>query len=177
MTGEMKKRLGSIIENHKDYEKISRWPPAVEIDEQYIFLHSMSHILMKEFAIQSGYEDASISERIYSSENMHGILIYTTSSGDGSLGGLVRQVEKNLLKNMKAALEKARTCSRDPICILEDPKRMKENKLPLQLRQNGSACYGCMLVPETSCENFNKMLDRKILVDKDFGIAKVFLND
>ena len=42
MTGEMKKRLGSIIENHKDYEKISRWPPAVEIDEQYIFLHSMS---------------------------------------------------------------------------------------------------------------------------------------
>ena len=71
----------------KDYEKISRWPPAVEIDEQYIFLHSISHILMKEFAIQSGYEDASISERIYSSENMRGILIYTTSSGDGSLGG------------------------------------------------------------------------------------------
>ena len=54
---------------------------------------------------------------------------------------------------------------------------MKEKRLPLNLRQNGSACFGCMLVPETSCEIFNKMLDRKILVDENFGVKSVILND
>ena len=41
-------------------------------------------------------------------------------------------------------------------CMLGD-KTMKTKDLPLNLRQNGSACFGCMLVPETSCENFNKI--------------------
>ena len=176
ITAEMKKRLDSIIDNHKEWEEVQNWPSDSGVDRQYILLHSLSHILIKEFAIQSGYEEASISERIYSSESMCGILFYTTSSGEGSLGGLVRQAEEtNLLNILKKAFEKAKTCSRDPICILDDPKSMKEKKLPLQLRQNGSACYACMMIPETSCENFNKMLDRRILVDKDYGIDKVFL--
>ena len=51
---------------------------------------------------------------------------------------------------------------------------MKEKGLALNLRQNGSACFGCMLLPETSCENFNKLLDRKILVDESFGIGTKF---
>ena len=107
---------------------------------------------------------------------MCGLLFYTTSSGEGSLGGLVRQAEGTKLLNiLKKGFEKAKTCSRDPICILDDPKSMKEKKLPLQLRQNGSACYACMMIPETSCENFNKMLDRRVLVDKEYGIDKVFL--
>jgi len=169
-------RLDSIIENHKKWEKLTQWPSTMEIDRQYIFLHSLSHLLIKELSLLSGYSEASISERIYSSENMCGILIYTTSSGDGSLGGLVRQAENNLLSILQDALEKARVCSRDPICINEDPKKMGE-LLPVHLTQNGSACYGCMLLPETSCEYFNKMLDRKILVDRDFGLVKMIEND
>ena len=106
---------------------------------------------------------------------MRGLLIYTTSTGDGSLGGLVRQID--LVKIIKKALKNKKICSRDPICISEDPKRMKEKGLSLHLRQNGSACYGCMMLPETSCENFNKMLDRKILVDEEFGIVDKIPND
>ena len=169
-------RLDSIIENHKKWEKLTQWPSTMEIDRQYIFLHSLSHLLIKELSLLSGYSEASISERIYSSENMCGILIYTTSSGDGSLGGLVRQAENNLLSILQDALEKARVCSRDPICINEDPKKMGK-LLPVHLTQNGSACYGCMLLPETSCEYFNKMLDRKILVDRDYGLVKMIEND
>ncbi len=169
-------RLGSLIENHKKWEDLTKWPSSMEIDNQYIFLHSLSHLLIKELSLRSGYGEASISERIYSSGNMCGILIYTTSSGDGSLGGLVRQAEGKLLSILQDALAKARVCSRDPICLNENPKKMGE-KLPVHLTQNGSACYGCMLLPETSCEYFNKMLDRKILVDKNYGLVKMIEND
>ena len=49
---------------------------------------------------------------------------------------------------------------------------MRDKGLSLHLRQNGSACFGCMMLPETSCENFNKMMDRKILVDENFGLVR-----
>lgn len=175
LNDKMKDRLNSMIENHRDWEEVSNWPSNAVIDPQFILLHSISHLLIKEIAIESGYNEASISERIYSSEDMRGLLIYTTSAGDGSLGGLVRQID--LIKIINKALKNKKTCSRDPICISEDPKRMKEKGLSLHLRQNGSACFGCMMLPETSCENFNKMLDRKILVDKEFGIVREIPND
>ena len=170
LNSEVTKRLDSMIENHTDWENLTKWPSSNEIDSQFIFLHSISHLLIKELALASGYNEASISERIYSSEHMRGILIYTTSAGDGSLGGLVKQID--LIKIINSALKKKKVCSRDPICISEDPKRMKENNLLPHLRQNGSACFGCMMLPETSCENFNKMLDRKILVDNKFGMVR-----
>jgi len=168
-------RLDAMIENHKDWEDVTKWPSSNEVDSQFILLHSISHLLIKELSLASGYNEASISERIYSSENMRGLLIYTTSSGDGSLGGLVKQID--LIQIINNALKKKKICSRDPICISEDPKRMKEKNLQLHLRQNGSACFGCMMLPETSCENFNKMLDRKILVDENFGMVREIHHD
>lgn len=172
----VEKRLNSLIDNHDEWEKISHFPSSIDVDKQYILLHSLSHLLIKELSLQSGYGEASISERIYSSKHMRGILIYTTSSGDGSLGGLVRQAQTGLLKIIKNSLRKSRTCSRDPICILETPQTKRE-RLPLALSLNGSACYGCLMLPETSCENFNKLLDRKILVDKDYGVEHVIFNE
>jgi hypothetical protein len=173
---DLHQRLGDMKQNHDDWESYSNWPPTVKIDHQFILLHSISHLIIKEIALESGYNEASISERIYSTEEMCGLLIYTTSAGDGSLGGLVRQ-STHLLDIIKKALNHKSVCSRDPICINENPKRMKVKGLPLNLRQNGSACFGCMLLPETSCENFNKMLDRKILVDEEYGIKKMIPND
>ena len=174
MNKDVEDRLNELVTNHKEWEELTEWPSNIEISSQYIFLHSLSHLLIKEFALRSGYSEASISERIYSSDDMCGILIYTTSSGDGSLGGLVRQTEGKLLEVLEDSLRKAKVCSRDPICLLTDPKKMRlESKLPPHLRQNASACYGCMLLPETSCEFFNKMLDRKVLVDPNYGLIKM----
>jgi hypothetical protein len=34
---------------------------------------------------------------------------------------------------------------------------------------NLAACYSCVLLPETSCEEFNSFLDRALLIDKEFG--------
>lgn len=172
----IKTRLASMIKNREEWERNSNWPDSPNMNEQYIFLHSISHVLIKELVASSGYSEASISERIYSSGDMRGVLIYTTSAGEGSLGGLTRQAS-DIPDILKRSLEKLKSCSRDPICINEDPEAMRTNGIPLHLAQNGSACYGCLILPETSCENFNRMLDRKILVDDDYGVAGTVLDD
>jgi hypothetical protein len=164
-----------MIKNKEDFEKQSDWPGDDFVNEKYIFLHSISHLLIKELAHDSGYDEASISERIYSSETMNGILIYTSSNGDGSMGGLVRQTNRGILSILEDALENHKNCSRDPICLNRNPSEMESNGVPLHLRQNGSACFACLMLPETSCEYFNKMLDRKILVDVDNGLGN-YLN-
>ena len=92
---------------------------------------------------------------------MNGILIYT-SSGDseGSFGGLIRQgKEKYLAKIVKEVIEDARWCSADPVCsdIGQAGGQGPDNV-------NGSACHNCCLVPETSCEEFNMLLDRAVVV-------------
>lgn len=166
----VRSRLDGLLENYREWALQSKWPISSNVDRQYILLHSLSHVLIKTLARSSGYSDASVSERIYSSDTMCGILIYTTSSGDGSLGGLVRQAA-HISELFKVALGKSRICSRDPICTTEDPRTMRDNGVPLHLCQNGSACYGCIMLPETSCECFNKLLDRRILSDKEYGMA------
>ena len=46
-------------------------------------------MLIKEMSMQSGYSSSALHERIYSSENMCGILIYTGAADkEGSLGAV-----------------------------------------------------------------------------------------
>ena len=170
-------RLKSMMKNKNDFDNKSDWPSDDFVDEKYVFLHSLSHLLIKELALDSGYDEASISERIYSSETMNGILIYTSSSGSGSMGGLVRQTNRGILSILHDALKNHKDCSRDPICLNRNPSEMKSNGVPLHLRQNGSACFACLMLPETSCEYFNKMLDRTILVDKNYGLENYLKHD
>ena len=89
---------------------------------------------------------------------MQGILIYTASGdSEGTLGGLVRQGEPDRLRaTIRRALDRARWCSSDPICI-ESPGQGSDNA-------NLAACHGCTLLPETSCETGNRHLDRGLLV-------------
>ncbi len=71
-----------------------------ERNAEYVLLHTFSHILIKEMAMQSGYSSTAIKERIYSSNTMCGVLIYTGSSDkEESLGGLVElgEMDKFLL--------------------------------------------------------------------------------
>lgn len=164
----LQKRLDSLIRNHRRLQKESERPEG-KTDRQYILIHSISHALIKELVLESGYSEASISERIYSSEKMCGILIYTTNSGEGSLGGLARQANPEFTRVFKNALRGLESCSRDPLCINHDPA---QTGVPSHMSRNGSACYACLILPETSCENFNMMLDRRILVDGDFGVIK-----
>lgn len=136
-----------------------------EINPFFVTMHTFAHLLIKRLCFDCGYGSSSLRERLYFSDNpqarMNGILIYT-SSGDseGSLGGLVRQGKSlNLGRLVKNALEEARWCSADPVCsdIGNSSGQGPDNV-------NGSACHNCCIVPETSCEEFNVLLDRTTLI-------------
>lgn len=138
---------------------------------RYTLLHTLAHVLIRGVAEVSGYNEASIRERIYSGNQYNGILLYTsTPSSDGSLGGLVRQGStENFANLIKKSVQKSARCSRDPFCAGDNPEEMERAGIPTYNRVNASACYGCVLLPETSCENVNRLLDRMLLFDKEFG--------
>lgn len=132
---------------------------------RYVLLHTLSHLLIRQLTIDCGYQETALKERIYSTYpnsevDMAGILIYTSSSdSDGSLGGLVRQGESDLLETtVRNMLQEASWCSSDPLCIESTTQGF--NAL------NYAACHACTLLPETSCEARNCLLDRAAVVGK-----------
>lgn len=131
-------------------------------EPRFIALHTIAHILIRRLAFASGYSSAALQERIYASterpDHTAGILVYT-AAGDaqGTLGGLVRLGDPNrLIPLLIAALGDADVCSNDPVCIGSD--RQGSSQLNL------SACHGCTLVSETSCETGNRLLDRQLVL-------------
>lgn len=129
---------------------------------RYAMLHTLSHLLIRELALECGYNSASIRERIYANTSTDrpeaGILIYTAAAdSDGTLGGLVDLGRpENLGRLLEQALNRSRICSSDPLCSEHDPE--KDRSL------HGAACHACCLVAETSCERGNRYLDRALLV-------------
>ena len=137
-----------------------------EITPKFILIHTLSHLLMKNLAFNSGYDISSIKESLYCSdienEEMLGLMIYT-ASGDsqGSMGGLAKNGEaENLLPLIKKSFEDSQYCTNDPVCR-ESSEYGGQGIYGL----NGASCYACTLVPETSCTHFNSFLDREVLND------------
>lgn len=128
-----------------------------------ILLHSISHALMRQISLSSGYSAASIRERIYARDPagdippMAGILLYTSApDSEGTLGGLVRAGQpEELAQHFTFALEEASFCGSDPLCAEHEPTT--------DLCLHGAACHSCLLAPETSCEFSNRYLDRRVL--------------
>jgi Domain of unknown function (DUF1998) len=124
-------------------------------------LHSLSHLLLTQIALECGYPAASLRERVYAlpDERMFGILIHTgTSDSEGTLGGLV-EAGRRMGEHLVEAIEAARLCSNDPVCAEHDPSAEHD-----PLRLHGAACHGCLLIAETSCEQRNDWLDRALVV-------------
>ncbi|MBP1042386.1 DUF1998 domain-containing protein [Vagococcus sp. BWB3-3] len=132
------------------------------IAPDYYLVHTLSHLLIRELSLTCGYTSSSLKERIYYSnedgEEMYGVLIYTSSSdSEGTLGGLVKQgLPKKFFATIDAAIEKAKWCSFDPVCI--ESVGQGRNSL------NAGACHACSLISETSCEKMNVFLDRSMLI-------------
>lgn len=139
------------------------WSHRLDVPEpRFIALHTIAHLLIRRLAFASGYSSAALQERIYANsertDRTAGLLIYT-AAGDaqGTLGGLVRLGEpKRLIPLVIAALDDADVCSNDPVCIESD--RQGSSSLNL------SACHGCALISETSCEAGNRLLDRQLVL-------------
>jgi hypothetical protein len=129
---------------------------------RYVMLHTLAHMLIRELALECGYNAASIRERIYADvddgSDQAGFLIYTAAAdSDGTLGGLVELGKpESLGRLLQQALERAYICASDPLCSEHDPG--KDQSL------HGAACHACSFVSETSCERGNRHLDRALVV-------------
>lgn len=152
---------------HRDYRQARNLDPSEGWPgERFVLLHSLSHALINELAIECGYSSASISERIYSRapgdgpEPMAGILLYTSApDAEGTLGGLVNLGKSTELGPiLRRALERSGLCSSDPLCADHLPDSATG-------ALHGATCHACLLVAETSCERGNRYLDRSVLVD------------
>ena len=158
-------RLNIILENLKKSD--SPIFKNIELTSKFILIHTFSHLIIKELEYLCGYPSTSIQERLYIDENlgMYGVLIYTIAGSEGSYGGLTSLCENEKIgKLILSAITRARDCATDPICYHTSGQGVGNLNL--------SACFSCTLLPETSCEMFNCFLDRRILVDKEYGYFK-----
>ena len=134
-----------------------------DLRPEYILIHTFAHLIINQLSFDCGYGSSSIRERIYCEKtgnefDMYGVLIYTASGdSEGSLGGLVRQGKVGRLEDtIASAIENAAWCTSDPICI------QSAGQGPESL--NLAACHNCALLPETCCENGNRLLDRGVVI-------------
>lgn len=151
-----------------------------EISPQFLFLHTLAHVLIRQLSFECGYTVASLRERIYCAseedgKEMAGIFIYTASGdSEGTLGGLVRQGRSDALPHVfRKAVEGSVICSNDPVCISTEQGQGRD-------ALNLAACHACALLPETSCEEFNVFLDRGMLIGTfdhdDIGFYSKWIN-
>lgn len=138
--------------------------PEREFTPRFVLLHTFAHILINQLIFTCGYSSASLRERLYASttagNEMAGLLIYTAAGdSEGTLGGLVRMAAPDRLTDVfSRAVSAARWCSTDPVCMDAGEKGQGPDSCNL------AACHGCALLPETSCEQFNRFLDRGLVI-------------
>lgn len=138
-----------------------------EVSARLLLVHTFSHLLMNRLTFECGYSTAALRERLYVapadiiSEGMAAVLIYTAAGdSEGTMGGLVRMGTAGHLEGIvRQALEDALWCSADPVCS-ELGRESGQGPDSLSL----AACHNCALVPETACEEFNRFLDRAVVV-------------
>ncbi|MFI1535762.1 DrmB family protein [Streptomyces anandii] len=131
-----------------------------ELAPRFVLLHTLAHLLIRQLSFESGYTTASLRERIYArpEQDQYGILVYTAAGdAEGTLGGLVRQGEPHrLAETLLRMTEAAAWCSADPLCAEHTGQGFGN--------LNRAACHACALLPETSCETGNTLLDRALVV-------------
>lgn len=162
-------QIGTLLSGHQTWSNAKYGTSAPEHPgAAYIVLHTLSHALITEIALDCGYPASSLKERVYalaepgSPQNVSrcGILIYTASAGSlGTLGGLVATTQR-FANILRAALLRLQICSNDPVCADHDPADRTDDRA-----LHGAACHGCLLIAETSCEMRNVFLDRALIVD------------
>ncbi|WP_406406095.1 DrmB family protein [Streptomyces sp. NBC_01643] len=132
-----------------------------ELSARFVLLHTLAHLLINQLTYECGYSSASLRERLYVSpgpDGMAALLIYTAAGdSEGTLGGLVRMGQPGRLEDVLGnALAHAAWCSSDPVCMESHGQGPGSCNL--------AACHGCALLPETACEEYNRFLDRALVV-------------
>lgn len=162
----IKKRIEQIQANAENSDWLYHKIEARTITARKVLIHTLSHLLIREFEYVCGYPMSSLQERLYVNDNMNGFLISAYDGMDGYLGGLTKLCNNlDKLQNIiTSSLQRAKDCSLDPICYESEGQGVAQLNL--------SACHSCTLIPDTSCEMSNLFLDRRLVIDIDFGYFK-----
>ena len=154
-------RARTLALNERRLQTTKTTNESEEVTPRFLLLHALAHALMRQLTLSCGYSTAALSERLYagqSPDDMAGALIFTsTTDADGTLGGLQREGRPERLNaTLVGAIKSMEWCSSDPLCI--------EGAMSADRASGLAACHGCLLAPETACEEFNQLLDRAMLV-------------
>lgn len=114
-------------------------------EAHYGLLHTLSHLFIKAAGRVTGLEQEGVSEDILPFSNS--FLIYANHQGEFTLGGLQIMTEHHLATALAAMPEDAHKCALNPVC-----------------HDKRASCHGCVHVGEVSCANFNRLLNRKLLI-------------
>jgi len=130
------------------------------LSPRFLLLHTLAHLLIRQLSFESGYTIAGLRERVYGRPEyeQRGLLVHTAAGdAEGTLGGLVRQGEApHFAETLIRMLESAAWCSADPLCAEHTGQGFGN--------LNRAACHACTLLPETSCQTGNVLLDRALVV-------------
>lgn len=158
---EVKTRAKKLSDQYNQSRLLRGLEPN-EVSAKFLLIHTLAHILIRQLSYDCGYGSAALRERIYcnqseGSQNMHGILVYTAAGdSEGTMGGLVRQGKPgNIEPSIIGAIKSTGWCSSDPVCIESEGQGTDSANL--------AACHSCALLPETSCEEGNRLLDRAMV--------------
>lgn len=166
----------SRLERRSNEARRRRALPYELVSAKFVLIHTFAHLLIRQLSFDCGYGSAALRERVYCNRDengnpMQGVLIYTAAGdSEGTLGGLVRAGEPgNLESSIRQAIRNSGWCSSDPVCV-ESEGQGTDNA-------NLAACHACALLPETSCELGNRLLDRGVISGRPKDPALGFFSD
>jgi hypothetical protein len=170
-------RMDRLNKNYANALALRGFPSPRLLTPRFALLHTLAHVIINQLTFDAGYSTSSLRERLYVSEGtsgMSGLMIYTAAGdADGTLGGLVRLGDPgNLERTLERGIENARWCSADPICM-----EMGSQGGQGPDSCNLAVCHNCGLLPETACEEFNRFLDRGVLIGTEDDASLGFFNN
>jgi hypothetical protein len=115
--------------------------PDLPVHELFGLLHSLSHQLLRALAVDSGYSETSLSEYLFPYDLA--FAIYPNGGSEFSLGAMRTVLEQNLDAVVSRAVDND-SCLYDPNCMIT----------------NEGADHGCLQLPETACQSWNRNLSR-----------------
>jgi hypothetical protein len=122
------------------------WP----VHELFGLMHTLAHQLLRALAVDSGYSETSLSEYLFPYELA--FALHPNGRSEFSIGALRTVLEQNLGAVVNRAVDND-TCLYDPNCM----------------HANRGADHGCLLLPETACQCWNRYLSRWYLYGSPDG--------
>ncbi len=115
--------------------------PGYAVGLYFRLLHSMAHQTLRAVAVDSGFAETSLSEYLFPMSLA--FAIYPNGGSEFTIGGLRTVLEQSLDAVVQRAVEND-SCLYDPNCMVA----------------NRGVDHGCLQLPETACQCWNRFLSR-----------------